>query len=852
MFDLGKLINVETPKIPNNESDTPKKADKADEADEADQAGATEPETLVPFEAICDAYRDDDMDSFLGNTYRRILLWSNRETRTLSFVRHNLKTLLSGIPFDGGGFRLTPEQRLKIAIEGNAFGVDYTVKTKTTLTDKFLEPDVAFGYSDAAPLPVSLTRPAGVAPRLVISNGTPGSGKTASVLLGALLDIVSDDAWEEKQAAWKRQNDTGRPYGQSGLIETPSTSGRALARVVCVFVPASLLAQWVEHTERLQPVLKEFTGKEFLIWEGKKAFQRRTTTQEGIPKTLEEAHALSQRQSKALVWILTAESSATNITTRSSPNLAYVARIYDEVLSTCVTEPRTAAPESEVIKTFIVNATIEMLSTGTATQPTHPIRREIGGDSLSNVSPLHMAVLHQCALPHWLRHLVATGMRGLMPLGIERMSFRINVDTIAARVNGSSGMAITNVDDLLTNMLVKLDLRADLPAEVFSGLQAEVRNMLVRTGENRQVSIPALLKDAGIRAQAKLDGMDAPVTDPVAKNAMSEAARKADARLVKTRRGYTGMVRLLTQLHEAVVPNAERECPITAMPVVEEDVIVMPCCLGWLSKQALSMCRNDCCCFCRAPGLGNALGMGTIQTIFQPLIDQPPADDAPIAVEHQVVEGDDDSLRKALRSLNKSKFNAGPEAAIKLISNLLKWKPKGLRLLLSFHYCTGSGYQTNRVRELLMQECDGLDSVRQICTHNFDNGAINKVTDEYQRDDDTNRVLIINTDIGSSSLAGLNLGKTHAVIFDRAQIRTDSLRHVLTDAQITQAIARAFRPSRPKSGTPDPYFDNTDNAHGDVGTKRPRDGATTTNSNRIFEPPKSTIPAKLVLFLDKL
>ena len=48
MFDLGKLINVETPKIPNNESDTPKKADKADEADEADQADQADQEADHP------------------------------------------------------------------------------------------------------------------------------------------------------------------------------------------------------------------------------------------------------------------------------------------------------------------------------------------------------------------------------------------------------------------------------------------------------------------------------------------------------------------------------------------------------------------------------------------------------------------------------------------------------------------------------------------------------------------------------------------------------------------------------------------------------------------------------------
>ena len=66
----------------------------------------------------------------------------------------------------------------------------------------------------------------------------------------------------------------------------------------------------------------------------------------------------------------------------------------------------------------------------------------------------------------------------------------------------------------------------------------------------------------------------------------------------------------------------------------------------------------------------------------------------------------------------------------------------------------------------------------------------------YQAPDEKNRILIINSSRGSNSLAGINLGNTDIVLFDRTngeQARWGGPDY-LTPSQITQAIARALRP----------------------------------------------------------
>lgn len=137
-----------------------------------------------------------------------------------------------------------------------------------------------------------------------------------------------------------------------------------------------------------------------------------------------------------------------------------------------------------------------------------------------------------------------------------------------------------------------------------------------------------------------------------------------------------------------------------------------------------------------------------------------------------------------------------------------------------------------------MKENPGLTSLEPV----LDNSSSSAVQD-YQRVDDTNRILIINTTRGSNSLAGLNLGGTDVVIFDRTA-STSNGSEILSPSQIVQAIGRALRPQAQKKLPPgqvaiNPYATQTRPG------KRPLE-----NDEGITVVPQSPHAAKIVIFLD--
>ena len=190
----------------------------------------------------------------------------------------------------------------------------------------------------------------------------------------------------------------------------------------------------------------------------------------------------------------------------------------------------------------------------------------------------------------------------------------------------------------------------------------------------------------------------------------------------------------------------------------------------------------------------------------------------------------DASFFNKLEKLKGASFKAGPLAAIQIVKDAIKWKGgKGMRMLLTFHYdlgTNGGSLLTDKVRDLMRAEIPELDSVEAVA-ENEGGGSSGAVT-TYQRDDDKNRILIINTRRGSNSLAGLNLGGTQLVLFDRTSgERSRYGVEPLSSSQITQAIARALRPQKPMAndGT-NPY------------------------ANGVTEPPASPHAAKVIIFLD--
>ena len=795
---------------------------------------------------ICDALAYDGRTALLGEQINSgdlypLTVWTNAETATLKHAIGNLERLLEDVPFDGGGHHLQPEQRLAISLADEGVGEDTTYKLKRV------------GSTEE---PVEVTRPAHLTSDIWFNTATPGSGKTANVLISLLKNIVSDEAWAKTQQKWREKNAIGRDVCNLGLVKKRSCDNRQLARVIVALVPDSLVNQWVVHAQKLVPVFKQDCGKGFRIWSGTDAEVRQTTTQVGMKKTMDEAHNLSVKTNRAMLWILVADTKATKLTTRHAPQIAFYAKLYDEVLGTRNTELREPGAESEVMRYVVINATVKQLKEATDNQPTHPIRRALPNrERFDFQSPEQMAILHHCTLPHWMRHVLARGMRPVMPQGVELLNFGIRQTSLASAINGTSDMVITTIDDLLDHILSGLGI----PREDERFLKAQknrAKAILTRTGVGAGGSIAEMLKSAVDEAKKKGQELGKAPTSAAYEALPPERKRSEDGK-ARQRKCYTAMARLFQTLYDAIDPNPgePRCCPISFEPTPPEDVVLMACCANWMSRQSYNVIatnpdeRQRRCPFCCGPVGNHGVDDEGIQNVLAPMLqggdfDDEDEEDAPIA------PGDDATFRRRLGTLRDTPFKAGPMAVIEILKYAMEWKGgKGLRVMLTFHYDIAGTYGgdslTNKVRELVMNEVTGLTSIEPIAQTSTGQAHCSAVVD-YQRADDTNRVLIVNTTRGSNSLAGHNLGGTDIVVFDGTKSeRGRGYGDRLTPSEVTQAIARALRPQPtkpvPEGATPFNPYSMRDPNHPD----RPP----LVNDKGFVEPPESPYAPKLVIFL---
>jgi hypothetical protein len=287
--------------------------------------------------------------------------------------------------------------------------------------------------------------------------------------------------------------------------------------------------------------------------------------------------------------------------------------------------------------------------------------------------------------------------------------------------------------------------------------------------------------------------------------------------------------------------------------ITPAETVVMPCCCHVVSQQALESVRNKSCPFCRAPLSTNLLNHAQLQDMLAPLAQQhveaPPAGEEagpsaaaePSVLDQPVPEGDDERFRAVVKALSAEQWKAGPEASIALIERALEWRGgRGLRILLAFNcgYNGGGAHtSTKKLRDMLMKAIPSLTSVDFVNGEQTSGAVLN-----YQKIDDTNRVMCVDTSTSSVSLAGLNFPNTHLIIFDRVNNR-----YSLKPATMIQAIGRAIRPQVPRAGEAPPYALKEDYYAWLVDH---------TTRNRadfepiVLEPPESTFPEKLVVFLD--
>ena len=798
---------------------------------------------FISYDQLCAAQAQDNSDALVSGGCMRtdaldaLLIKSNRETASFAHIYAHMDAILAPVPFRVGDVCLTPEQRLSIGAAGGACSKDIFVESK-----KFCP-----GPGD---IPVSLGLPAGVAPALFFDNCPTGTGKTFMNLARALLLVVSDEAFANTQREWAAEADRGQPLNNTRIVEFGATQHRQLARVVLFFVPAPLIDQWAKSAEEMKQVFLDSVGQTFTVWLGLDVIRKRGRNGDaGIYKTLGQAHADAQQYGQAILWLMKAETASSKASMRSHPHLTPVARIYDEAGGEGRgTEPKGKDPESEVMHNQCINATMGRLQKSTRNQPSHPITRALG-DEMRMDDPQHMAMLYISTVPDWLRDMTARGMRARMPRGLSLMSFKVKVQSIAAAL-GHSDMAIQSVDDLITNQLRRVGGADALSEHDKKHLHERCKAIMTRSGQYSGNTIADVLAGAVADTAKQLREVpdDPKPLEPALQ--LTREQQELKASLTTQRSGFRAMLRLYESLHTAVCPNHAYECPILMIDIAPADTVVMPCCCHVVSQQALDAVRNNCCPFCRARLGVNLLRHDQLQDILAPLAQQhvaapaaaaaaPPAEanvlDAPVP------EGDDERFRAVVEALSAKQFKAGPEASTALIERALEWKGgKGVRILLAFN-CGyshgGTSTSTKKLRQMLTAAIPALTSVDFVNGEQTSGAVLG-----YQKSDDTNRVMCVDTSTSSVSLAGLNFGGTHLIIFDRVGSRFS-----LKPATMIQAIGRAIRPqvlradaALPDVLKPDHYAALVREAQGNRAGDEPIQ----------LEPPQSAFPEKLVVFLD--
>jgi len=805
----------------------------------------------ITYDQLCDAQAQDNFDALIsgniggdGGPHNALLIKSTRETASFQHVYEHMDAILAPVPFRVGGVLLTPEQRLGIGAAGAAYTRDVYVECK-----KY--------QPGAGEIPVSLGLPAGTAPELFFDNCPTGTGKTISNLLRALLRVVSDEAFENTKREWEAHADRGQPLNNTRIVEYGTTQHRELARVVLFFVPAPLMAQWAKAANDMKQVFLDSVGQSFTVWEGLDVIKRRgrgPNGEAGIYKTLGQAHADTQQYGEAILWLMKAETQSSKASMRSAPHLTPVARVYDEAGGEGrATEPKGKDPESEVKHNQCINATMTRLQKSTHNQPNHPITRALGGDEMRMGDPRHMAILYISTVPDWLRDMVARGMRSRMPRGIRLMSFRVRVQSIAAAL-GHSDMAIQSVDDLITNQLRRIGGLESLQEAERKALHTRCKQIMTRSGQYSGNTIADVLQGAMDDTSVQLRAVPEDPKPMHPGGHLNHAQQEVKNSLNTKRRVFKAMLRLYDSLHNAVCPKEAYECPILMIDITPAETVVMPCCCHVVSQQALESVRNNSCPFCREKLGVNLLNHAQLQDMLAPLAQQhveaePDANaagpSAPVeqvsVLDSPVPVNDDERFRAVVKELSGKQWKAGPEASIALIERALEWKGgKGVRILLAFN-CGyshgGTNTSTKKLREMLTKAIPALTSVDFVNGEQTNGAVIN-----YQKIDDTNRVMCVDTSTSSVSLAGLNFPHTHLIIFDRVNSR-----YSLKPATMIQAIGRAIRPQVPRDGEgarsalrEDHYSRLVDD------TARTRADAEPIE----LEPPESTFPEKLVVFLD--
>jgi hypothetical protein len=398
-------------------------------------------------------------------------------------------------------------------------------------------------------------------------------------------------------------------------------------------------------------------------------------------------------------------------------------------------------------------------------------------------------------VPSWLRLAVAYSLAPVMPQGLLKISMRVHVATLSARIN-QTDMIISSTDELIKGLVMRIFPSSLDPGERTT-IEARCRAILHRT--DRSVSIAASLASAIEQTKKNRKELPKP-PKPSGWNPetnqyeFSTNDRKLMNDLERQDRALATMERLFKQLHEGIAGDPPPECPVTFDPIPAEHVCLCPQCAMILDHRILSKLEWKCP-GCRAKwndGVVSATQVASVMTEGppKPEEDEEPDDELKPALNG---EGDTEALIRAYQDAGKTKCGSSLEAVVRSIQIALRYQPKGMRILLCCSVYGNARYtndqarqeeeNTAKTREFILKAVPALDSALTIGRKG------SRALPTYQKDDDTNRLLIIDTAHGSTTMAGIDLQNTHLLLFDRLAFGE----RTVDTPKLVQSIGRIMR-----------------------------------------------------------
>ena len=747
-------------------------------------------ERFIPYSLFAQMQHRDSQLATLGgvpsegrhvNPFVRL---SNKDAVTFAYAYRNMESILEPVIREVEDFALRPEQRLAIGLYFQRYSSEIHASVRRVGED----------IKSAA----TIGLPPMVRPNISLVNLATGNGKTVIGITMAMTEVCNPRLWKELEENWRDSMWSNSTVEGLGLTRCPRLTAQRLARVVIAFVPSPLMGQWKRTAQMVNKSMCFEKGYGFEIWEGLGVIQRvgaGENGQEGIRRTMREADRQSRATGKAILWIVPAKTESAYQTIRDAPHIWFPTRIYDEGTKIC--DPRMWAPESKPIMNIILQATVDSLSKATQTQMRHPVRVALSNQAYEATNTEHAAIFHMLSLPDWLRYLVGKGMADVMPCGLKRIGLKIRVQSMSGRLL-KSDLTITGIESLLKTVLSNVGLDQLVSTEEQTALMNKCQHILgTRVLEKpTDVQNPIEEKASGGTIYERLKAAEAYAQTQIDELPQRPPPENPPVRLLREqeiywldidakRRAYNATMRMFSTLAQAISPDDPLECPISLEEIPPEHVAIFPCCTNPFDNRERHRLGTNCP-MCNQPLLNGIMNVKqTVEAIENTPKPTPPNKEDTSSVDNTPMVDDEPKLIETLEGMASAEksYTGSMKAVVETIRTFLRYKPKGARILLAFA-CDGNENQaTQQTRKTLNTSLPGiLTSIDAITA------KATETIKKFVTEDDTNRVLLINTNDRSLSLEGLDLWTAQLIILDKMG------NNMLKPATVVQAIGRIMRP----------------------------------------------------------